>query len=116
MKYLMFSFCLSLLLCSWELNAISIYLSKPIIPLVTTAPDYSIVMEDEVMLVTDTQDPDDDTKVIQVYTTMGNLVLESSACKTQHCRLDLSVLAPGPYLAVLITSKGRIYSQIVPVG
>lgn len=117
MKYLMLSFCLSLMLSSWEVKSSDVYYSLAASPLATMeAPAYSIVMEDEVMLVTDTDDPDDWTKVIKVYTIMGILVLETNACQSQQCQTNLSALSPGQYVVVLMTTKGNTYTQTVYVG
>ena len=76
----------------------------------------SIVMEDAVILITDTGDPKEDIVNIKVFTLSETLVMNITGCGSPSCGDNLSSLSPGNYEVRVYTDESNTFSDIIAVG
>ncbi len=70
----------------------------------------SIIIQDDITLIVDTEDPNVDVVDIQIY---GETA--PSACGQPVCNANISYLDPGFYLVVVETSEGWFFSDDILV-
>lgn len=63
----------------------------------SSAPMGSIVMEDDIMLLVDTETSGVTVTSIKVYDSSQTLVLNITTCQSRTCEVDVSALASGDY-------------------
>ncbi|MEO1518720.1 MAG: hypothetical protein AAFV95_27145 [Bacteroidota bacterium] len=73
----------------------------------------SIIIQDEVMLRVDTEDPGNTIQLIQLFDEQNNCVLSHAGCQQSVCKLNLSALPGGSYQVIVATSTGAVLSNTV---
>ena len=76
----------------------------------------SIVMEDDLMMLTTTDSSNGTITQIDVRTLSNVLVNSYPGCSSSTCRTDLSGIASGTYSVEAFTSTGHSFSGTVTIG
>lgn len=72
-----------------------------------------IVMEDDIMMLTGSNNTSETITEIEVYNSVWQLVYSSSGCGSSECTSNLGSLAKATYSVYVITDVGGIFSGSV---
>ncbi len=117
MKFLFLNLMVSVIITLWSgFDTIRVSSKSNTYNSLVVSADGIIVMEDEVMLRTDTNDSNDTTEKIDVYSLLRIRLLSIISCQSKVCYTDLSLLPSGNYRVVLTTVEGKTYETTIIVA